>query len=136
MTTEYRKPLPKPTPLSQPFWDGVKKHRLLVQKCTGCGKLRHAPKPFCPSCLSQEYTWAPLSGRGQVYTYTVMHRSPAPGFEEDIPYVVALVELEEGVRMISGIVGCPPDKVRVGMPVKVVYEDVSKEASIFKFSPA
>ncbi|MSQ22265.1 MAG: Zn-ribbon domain-containing OB-fold protein [Dehalococcoidia bacterium] len=134
--TQYQKPLPEPSSLTQPFWDGVKQHKLLVQKCSSCSKLRHTPKPLCPHCLSQEFTWAPLSGQGQLYSYTVMHRSPAPSFDGDLPYVVALVELKEGIRMISNLVHCPLDKVRVGMPVKVVYEDVTKEASIFKFAPA
>ncbi|MDO8749948.1 MAG: Zn-ribbon domain-containing OB-fold protein [Dehalococcoidia bacterium] len=134
--SEYQKPLPEPTPLSQPFWEGVRQHKLLVQKCASCSKLRHTPRPLCPSCLSQEFTWAPLSGQGQVYSYTVMHRAPAPGFQEELPYVVALVELKEGVRMISNVVGCTPQQVRVGMPVKVVYEDINDKASIFKFAPA
>ena len=134
--SEYTKPLPEPSTLTKPFWDGVKQHKLLVQKCSSCGKLRHVPKPLCPDCLSQEYTWAPLSGRGQVYSYTVMHRAPATSFEGDLPYVVALVELQEGVRIMSNIVHCPPDRVKVGMRVRVVYEDVTPEVSLFKFAPA
>ena len=134
--TQYNKPLPEPTPLSKPFWDGVRQHKLLVQKCSSCGKLRHIPKPLCSSCLSQEYTWAPLTGRGHVYTYTIMNRAPAVGFQEDLPYAVALVELEGGIRMISNIVGCTPQEVRIGMPVKAVYEDVNDQISLFKFAPA
>ena len=134
--SEYLKPLPKPTPLTQPFWDGVREHELRVQKCGSCGKLRHLPKPWCPDCLSEEVTWVPLTGRGQVYTYTVMHRAPAPSFADELPYVVALVELEEGVKMISNVVECPPEQVTVGMPVKVVFEDISDEAAMFKFAPA
>lgn len=133
---EYNKPLPEPTELSKPFWEGVRQHKLLVQKCSSCGQMRHTPKPLCSSCLSQEHTWVPLSGQGRVYTYTVMHRAPAPGFQEEVPYAVALVELEEGIRMFSNIVGCSPAEVRVGMPVKVVYERVSDETTLFKFAPA
>ena len=77
-----------------------------------------------------------MSGRGQVYSYTIMHRAPAPSFAAELPYVVALVELEEGVRMISNILECPPEQVRVGMPVKVVYEDIDDHAALFKFAPA
>ena len=134
--SEYKKPLPEPTTLTQPFWDGIRQHKLLVQKCASCGKLRHTPKPLCSDCLSQEYTWIPLSGQGQVYSYTVMHRAPASSFEGELPYVVALVELKEGVRMISNLVRCTPQQVRVGMPVHVVYEDVTDQASLFKFAPA
>ncbi|MFA7248959.1 MAG: Zn-ribbon domain-containing OB-fold protein [Dehalococcoidia bacterium] len=134
--SEYQKPLPHPTALTQPFWDGVRQHKLLVQKCSSCGKLRHIPKPWCANCLSQECTWVPLSGRGQVYSYTVMHRAPHTSFTPDVPFAVALIELEEGVRMISNIVGCPYDQVRVGMPVRVVYEDIDDQAALFKFTPA
>lgn len=134
--SEYEKPIPHPTPLTQPFWDGVRAHKLLVQKCNSCGKLRHLPKPLCANCLSQDFTWAEMSGRGQVYTYTIMHRAPAPSFNGELPYVVALVELEEGPRMITNIRECPPEQVRVGMPVKVVYEDINAEAALFKFAPA
>ena len=133
---EYRKPLPKPSPLSAPFWEGVRQHQLLVQQCEACGKLRHTPKPLCPFCLSQETTWVPLSGEGSVYTFTVINRVVGPGFEDDVPYVVALVELKEGVKLISNIVGYPQEQVRIGMPVKVVYEDVDDQTSLFKFAPA
>lgn len=134
--SEYEKPIPRPTPLTQPFWDGVRAHELRVQKCSGCGALRHLPKPWCPDCLSAEHTWVSLSGRGQVYTYTVMHRAPHTSFQGDLPYVVAFVELEEGVRMISNLVGCPPEQVRIGMSVQAVYEEITPEMSLFKFSPA
>ena len=134
--SEYEKPLPHPTPLTEPFWDGVREHKLLVQKCDGCAALRQIPKPWCPDCLSQDFTWTQLSGNGQVYSYTVMHRAPATSFQLDLPYVVALVELDEGVRMISNMVGCAPDQVRIGMPVKVVFEDIEDRAALFKFTPA
>ena len=134
--SEYQKPLPQPSPLTQPFWDGVRQHKLLVQQCASCGRLRHLPKPWCPGCLSQQFTWTPMSGKGQVYSYTVMHRAPAASFSAELPYVVALVELEERVRMISNIVGCPPEQVRIGMPVTVVYEDINDHSALFKFAPA
>ena len=109
---------------------------LFRSRCTGCGQLRHLPKPWCPECLSKEFTWSTLSGRGEVYSYTIMHRAPATSFQHDIPYAVALVELEEGVRMISNLVGCPIEEVRIGMPVRAVYEDVTPEVTLFKFTPA
>ncbi len=134
--SEYQKPLPTPTELTQPFWDGVREEKLLVQKCSGCGTLRHIPKPWCANCLSDDYTWSQLSGKGEVYSYTIMHRAPATSFQTEIPYAVALVELEEGVRMISNLVGVPIEDVKIGMPVKVVYEHVNDEAALFKFAPA
>jgi uncharacterized OB-fold protein len=131
----YQKPLPQPSHLTHPFWDGVRRHELLVQRCSSCGMLRHIPKPWCPDCLSQQFTWAPMNGAGHVYSYTVMHRAPASSFNEELPYVVALVQLDEGVRMISNIVGCSPEDVHIGMPVNVIYEDVTDEISLFKFAP-
>jgi uncharacterized OB-fold protein len=86
--------------------------------------------------MSQEYTWETLSGKGHVYTYTVMHRAPDPSFQQDVPFVVALVELEEGVRMISNIVHCPWERVCIGMPVEVVYEDIDDDTALFKFAPS
>ncbi|MFN8558373.1 MAG: Zn-ribbon domain-containing OB-fold protein [Dehalococcoidia bacterium] len=134
--SDYQKPLPKPTPLTQPFWDGIRQHQVLVQRCDGCGALRHVPKPWCPECLTAACTWTSLSGEGRIYTYTVMHRAPDRAFTDDLPYVVALVEMTEGVRLISNVVGCPPEQVRVGMPVKVVYEDINDAIALFKFAPA
>ena len=134
--SEYIKPLPKPSAISKPFWDSVRQHKLTAQQCSACSKLRHLPKPFCPYCLSEEWSWAALSGQGEVYTFTIMHRAPGPGFEQDIPLPVALVELKEGIRMLSNIVGCPPEQIRVGMQVKAVYEDINDQTTLFKFAPA
>ena len=118
----------------RPFWDGLKDRRLLVQRCAN-GHLRFIPTEICPKCGSQDWTWEPMSGRGEVYTYTVIHRAPTPAYQADVPYVVAHVALEEGPRMISNIVGCEPGSVAIGMPVEVVFEDVSKEWTLYKFKP-
>ena len=120
----------------RPFWVALKAHELRVQKCEDCGTLRYVPKEICAACGSARCEWTPVSGRGSVYTYTVIHRGPTPAYQADAPYVIAHVELDEGPRMISNLIGCDPKDVRIGMPVEAVFEDVSPEWTLFKFTPA
>lgn len=134
--SEYIKPLPEPGPISKPFWDSLRQHKLTAQRCSVCSKLRHLPNYFCADCLSEEWTWDQLSGEGSIYTFTIMHRAPSPGFENELPLLVALVELKEGIRMLTNIVECRPEHVQIGMPVKVVYEDINDHVTLFKFAPA
>jgi uncharacterized OB-fold protein len=119
-----------------PFWEALKRHELSLQKCEDCGTLRYIPAELCPRCQSEHSAWTPVSGKGQVYTYTVIHRGPTPAYQADAPYVIAHVELDEGPRLISNLVGCAPGEVRIGMPVEVVYEDVSEDWTLFRFAPA
>ena len=119
----------------RPFWDALKNHELRLQKCDDCAAWRYVPGEICPRCASERSTWARVSGRGRVYTYTVIHRGPTPAFQADTPYVIAHVELEEGPRVISNLIGCENTAVHIGMPVAVVYEDVSSEWTLFKFKP-
>ena len=120
----------------RPFWEALKAHELRVQKCDDCGTLRFVPKEICPHCGSLACNWAQVSGRGKVYTYTVIHRGPTPAYQADAPYVIAHVELEEGPRMIGNLTGCAPTEVRIGMPVEVAFEDVAGDWTLFKFVPA
>jgi uncharacterized OB-fold protein len=136
VTQEYAKPLPRPNKLSQPFWDGAKRHELLLQKCSACGHLWFPPSARCPKCLSPEYTWAKATGRGKVWSSIVMWQSYFPSFETDIPYNVAYVELEEGPRLMTNIIGCENDAIYCDMAVEVVFEDVTAEISLPKFRPA
>jgi uncharacterized OB-fold protein len=118
----------------RPFWEGLKAHTLLLQACEH-GHLRFIPTEMCPRCQSESWTWEPVSGRGTIYTHAVVHRGPTPAYQKDAPYVIVHVELEEGPRMISNLVGCDPTEVRIGMPVEIVYEDVSPEWTLYKFKP-
>ena len=131
------KPLPKPTPDTQPFWDAVKRHQLLLPKCKACGQLHYFPRPFCPYCFSWDLDWIQCSGNGKLYSYVINHR-PAPGFEEETPYVIAVVELDEGPRMLSNLIDIEPtpEAVQVDMPVEILFQDVNEELSMFKFRPA
>ena len=118
-----------------PFWQAAAEHRLVVQRCTGCGHTRLPPAPVCPECRSAEADWKALSGRGEVYTYTVVHRPLAAG--QQLPFVIAVIALEGGggVRMISNLVSVRPEDVRVGMPVELVWEDMSAELALPRFRP-
>ena len=131
----YKKPLPEPTPWSKPFWEGCKKHELLIQKCQDCREFIFYPKMFCPSCLSSNIGWVRAKGRGKVYSYMAVYSYQPTGFEGDIPYVVAIIELEEGIRMMSNIVECPPEKVKGDMEVEVVFKDVTEKITLPNFRP-
>ncbi|GAA4577183.1 bifunctional MaoC family dehydratase N-terminal/OB-fold nucleic acid binding domain-containing protein [Planotetraspora kaengkrachanensis] len=115
------------------FWDGVQAGELRIQRCGGCGELRHPPGPVCPSCRSAERTHIVASGAGTVYSYVVHHHPPVPGQEP--PFVVAVVELPEGVRMVGNIVQCPIEEVYVGMPVRVTYQEMDDELTLPMWAP-
>lgn len=120
----------------RPFWEALKRHEFRVQSCARCRALRHVPKEICPACGAQEADWTEVSGKGSVYTYTVIHRGPTPAYQADAPYVIAHVELAEGPRVISNLIGVDPAQVRIGMPVEVVFEDVADGWTLYKFRPA
>jgi hypothetical protein len=127
------KPLPQVSPEMAPFFDAARRHELVVQRCTGCGALRFPARAVCSRCLSRDADWARVSGRGTVFSVAVMHQANHPGFAADLPYAVVLVELDEGVRMLSNIVDCPLEAIRIGLPVEVVFEAVTPEVTLPKF---
>ena len=134
MATE--KPLPQINSDTQPFWDGCRKHELRFQKCVACDHVRWPPSMICPECYDSRTEWIKAVGKGVVYTYAVYHRAFHPAFKDDLPYVSAVVELEEGPHLLTNIIGCRPDDVRCDMPVEVVWEDVIEEFSLPKFKPS
>ena len=134
--TPYVKPLPEPTPVSQPFWDAAREGKLLIQRSRKTGKPVFYPRSVSPYGPGDELEWFEASGRGTVYTYTEARRPTAPQWANDAPYVIAVVELEEGARMTTNIVGCAPDEVRIGMPVVAVFDAVTPETTLVKFRPA
>jgi len=129
----YTKPLPQITPEMAPFWAAARRHDLVVQRCRGCGTFRFPARDLCSRCLSREAEWAPVSGRGTVFTFAVMHQVYHPGFADEVPYAVVVVELEEGARVVSNLVGCAVRDISIGMPVEVVFEDVTPEVTLPKF---
>lgn len=121
----YR-PQPRPSWLSAPFWEAAARGELIVQRCGACQHLFFRPEAACPRCLAQEWSWERMSGRATVYSFTVVHRPPVPGMT--VPYAVADVLLDEGVHMMTNIVGCDKDEVAIDMPVKVEFV---KQADLF-----
>lgn len=134
--THVGKPVPAPDHDSQTFWDGCRRHQLLVQRCADCGQTRFPPSAQCPHCRSRNAAWVQCSGRGRVFSWiVVVHPVPKDVYAGDVPYVVALVELDEGVRVSTNIVGCDPHAVTADMPVEVVFDDVADELTLPRFKP-
>ena len=135
-----RKPLPVPDPLSEEFWREAASHVLAVQRCSACGWYAHPPDVICVNCLSRErsFRFEPVSGRGRIRSWTVMHDAFLPGFRPDVPYVVVDVELEEqaGLRMIGQLVEAGADGPSLDAPVEVVFDDVAEGMAIPQFRPA
>jgi len=129
-------PRPLADAFSLPWWRAAAEHRLTVQRCTSCGRTRLPPAPLCPRCRSTASDWLEVPGRGELYTYTVVHRAIAA--EQKLPFVIAVVALEGsgGVRMISNLVGAEPASLRIGMPVELVWEDMGPELAVPRFRPA
>jgi uncharacterized OB-fold protein len=134
---DYLKPVPVADPDSAPFWAGCREHRLMLRKCAACGAVRYPPGPYCPHCRSPRSEWIQSAGRGSVFSWIVVtHPVPMDVYAGDVPYVVALVALDEGVRMASNIVGCAPSDVQGNMRVEVVYDEVAPGVTLPRFKPA
>ncbi len=133
---EWNKPLPTISGETKPYWDSCRGGQLLIQKCDSCGEYQFYPRGICANCWSNDIQWHKASGKGTVWTFTVTYQNRTPGFAEDIPYVLALVELEEGVRMFTNIVECEPRDVKIGMEVEVTFVRANDQISIPYFKPA
>ena len=131
----YEKPLPRINGDNQPFWEGCRNHELRFQKCESCGHVRFPPALVCPQCLCRDFQWIISTGTGKVYTYAVFHVAYHPSFQGDVPYVTAVVELDEGPRLLTNIVGCAPEEVFSEMRVCVVWEDATPDISLPMFTP-
>ena len=135
MTVKPSKPKPRPAPESSPYWEAAKEHRLALPQCYDCAQFWFPPSRTCPHCLSMNFAFKSVSGRGKVFSFVTFHRVYRPAFAEDVPYVVALVELDEGPRLLTNILGVSPDEVRCEMAVEVVFDDYDADVSIPKFRP-
>jgi uncharacterized OB-fold protein len=129
------KPLPRPSEDSAPFWAAAAKGELRLQQCGSCGLVRFPPALLCARCLSERAEWVALSGRGTVYSWIVVHQSQHPAFNADVPYNVAIIELDEGPRLHTNIVECPNEQIHIGMRVEVVFAKVSDDTALVKFRP-
>lgn len=135
-TDVIQKPVPAPDELSAPFFEGARKGLLMIQRCTECGAYLAPGSRACTGCLGEALAWVPASGRGTVFTFGVMHQRYHPAFASEIPYNVAVVELEEGPRLNTNLVGVPNEEIRVGMAVEVTFDRLTDEVSIPKFRRA
>ncbi|MBK8308216.1 MAG: OB-fold domain-containing protein [Gammaproteobacteria bacterium] len=129
----YDKPLPVLEGLSGEFYAWCRQGELRFQRCTDCGTFRHVPRELCAQCNSFAWEWARSSGRGTVYTWTVVQRALHPAFANDTPLAPVVVEMEEGVRLLGNMVDCAPQELVIGLPVEVEFEAVTPEVSLPRF---
>ncbi len=138
MTTGYNKPVPVPQVESDVYWQGAKNHELWLRNCNDCGNAYFYPRDISPCCFSRNTDWRQASGKATLFTYAIVHRAPHMGFVGDVPFVPAMVELEEGPIMPTNIVmdDPTPENLQIGMPLEVVFEDITEDISLPKFKPA
>lgn len=131
-------PMPTPQPESDFYWEKTKAHELWIMRCNDCEQSYFYPRPICPNCFSRNTEWQQSSGKGIVHAFAIVHRGPTPAFRERVPYVTAIVELDEGPRIPTNLVEVEmePTAIKVGMPVEVVFEDASDTITLPKFRPA
>jgi uncharacterized protein len=128
-------PLPVPGPDDAPYWEGLQGGALLIQRCETCGTVRHPPRPRCGHCASADFSWTAATGLGTVYSFTIVRHAPNPALAASVPYVVALIELDEGPRLVSNVVGVDPDLVAIGQRVRVEFDRLGPDAVLPRFSP-
>ncbi len=134
--SEYKKPLPEFRPETKPYWEATKNHELKLPRSKTNNKFFFYPRAISPyDDMSQDIEWANASGRGKVWTYSIHNMGPTKAYKGDPPYVVALVELDEGVKMMTNIVDCDPQDVKIGMEVEVVFDDITEDVTLPKFKP-
>ena len=136
MAKELKNPAPGVDWETRAFWEGCGRGELWLQRCRTCGGFQHRPRALCAGCLGNDLVHERASGRGTVHTFTVTLQNQARGFREAIPYVLAYVELEEGPRLLTNVVGCDPDEVRIGMPVVVDFQECEGDIAVPRFRPA
>ena len=127
--------LPSPDAETQPFWDGARDGKLLIRRCDACGEAHFYPRPFCPKCWSDQVRWEEASGRAVLYTWSVVHQNDLPPFPERVPYVAAVVDLEEGPRMMTNVVEADVDALQAGMQLEVDFKPISDDVTIPVFRP-
>ena len=133
--TAMRFDLPQPDLETEPFWAAAKDGRLLIKRCSACGKPHFYPRPFCPFCWSDAVEWEEASGRATLYTWSVVRRNDLPPFPERVPYVAAIVDLAEGPRMMTNVVDCEFDAITMGMELEAVFHPISDDITIVQFRP-
>lgn len=128
-----QQPLPQPTLDNHEFYEAAQRGELRFQRCADCGTWRHYPRPVCPECLSTRLSWERASGRGTIYTWTIVHGPTLPAFQDDLPYNVVDVLTDEGIHFQSQVLDCPPEEIYAGMPVEAVFVPVTEDMTLVKF---
>jgi uncharacterized OB-fold protein len=134
--TAYKRPLPRRRGFAGEFYDFCKKHELRFQRCTDCGAWRHVPRDLCAKCGSFNWEWAKSSGKGKLFSWTTAVQPMLPQFADLVPYSPVVIEMDEGVRLVSWLTNVPPEELRLGLPVEVVFDDVTAEVTLPKFRKA
>ncbi|MBI4202170.1 MAG: OB-fold domain-containing protein [Chloroflexi bacterium] len=134
----YTGPVPLPQQESDYYWQKCKQHELWLRFCNHCSEAYFYPRDICPNCFSRQTTWVKASGKGELYTFAIVHQIPRPNYQGPLPYIIAMVKLVEGPTMPTSIVGVEPDPqyIKIGMPVEVTFEDITENISLPKFKPA
>lgn len=132
----YDKPLPVIDPGTRPFWEAARDHRLSIPNCRACGKYHFYPRELCPHCHSDDLEWTDISGKGEIYSFTIARKPAGPVYAEDVPYIIAMIALDEGPRMLTNLIVDDVETVRIGDRVAVRFEDVTDEVTLPKFVPA
>jgi len=127
--------IPIPDDESRAYWEGCHNHKLVLPKCTRCQTVIFYPRAICPECMCEEMEWISLTGKGSIYSFTIVSRGPTADFEGKVPYSLALVELDEGPRMMTNIINIDPSKISIGMRVRCTFEDISEQISLPQFEP-
>jgi uncharacterized OB-fold protein len=134
-SVEYRLPLPLPNPDDREFWEGCKRHELMIQQCVDCGTLRFWGQPMCSTCNAVEGRAVKASGRGVIWSFTTTHHPFGPIWKDAVPYTIVVVQLDEGPRMVSNLVGAAEDEIQIGQPVETFFDDVTPDVTLAKFRP-
>ena len=138
MTDAYAGPLPVKQPEADFYWEKALAHELWLRRCVDCGLAYFYPRDFCPTCGGRNVEWTRASGKGTLHAFAIVHRAPAPAFRDRVPFVAAIVDLEEGARIPTNLVGVEPDpsRIAIGMPVEVDFEDLAPGVALPIFRPA
>jgi uncharacterized OB-fold protein len=136
MSDPVTKNFPQPTVETAPYWEGCRHEKLLLQQCTACGHFQFYPRLICTACMSDQLNWKQSGGGGHIVSFSVVRRAISAAYADEVPYVVALVELEEGPTMMSNLVDCAPEDACIGMQVQVIFDKWSEDITVPKFRPA
>jgi uncharacterized OB-fold protein len=130
------RPVPTPDPATASYWAAAREHRLSIPRCEACDEFHFYPRPLCPHCGSPDFAWTTISGKGTVFSFTIVQRAPSPAFADKVPYAIAIVALDEGPHLMSNIIDCPPDRVHIGMQVRATFIDIDAKVSLPVFEVA